>query len=202
MVTSDPAAPAALNGASSLSDSLQKTARHGTARHGHPPAGIRIEACWDSGQSSPFSARARERERESERPRHQHQHTLFFPPEDRTGGQSAPTVLRVYARSFVSPVWITMMQSAAVLPTESPVKSLPEILGVPLQRKTILHAFVTFLGYRSGGGGGRKRLPRATRVAGFITGNLSVSGGHVRASDVSCCLYSSMRVSDNIHYWP
>lgn len=29
-----------------------------------------------------------------------------------------------------------MMQSAAVLPTESPVKSLPEILGVPLQRKT------------------------------------------------------------------
>lgn len=28
-----------------------------------------------------------------------------------------------------------MMQSAAVLPTESPVKSLPEILGVPLQRK-------------------------------------------------------------------
>lgn len=30
---------------------------------------------------------------------------------------------------------ITMMQSAAVLPTESPVKSLPDILGVPLQRK-------------------------------------------------------------------
>lgn len=29
-----------------------------------------------------------------------------------------------------------MMQSAAVLTTESPVKSLPEILGVPLQRKT------------------------------------------------------------------
>uniref|UniRef100_A0A672HWC0 LIM zinc-binding domain-containing protein n=1 Tax=Salarias fasciatus TaxID=181472 RepID=A0A672HWC0_SALFA len=27
-----------------------------------------------------------------------------------------------------------MMQSAAVLPTESPVKSLPEILGVPLQQ--------------------------------------------------------------------
>lgn len=29
-----------------------------------------------------------------------------------------------------------MMQSAGVLPTESPVKSLPEVLGVPLHRKT------------------------------------------------------------------
>lgn len=34
-----------------------------------------------------------------------------------------------------------MMQSAAVLPTESPVKSLPEILGVPLQRKTFFFFF-------------------------------------------------------------
>lgn len=34
-----------------------------------------------------------------------------------------------------------MMQSAAVLPTESPVKSLPEILGVPLQRKTFFYPF-------------------------------------------------------------
>lgn len=33
------------------------------------------------------------------------------------------------------------MQSAAVLPTESPVKSLPEILGVPLQRKTFFYPF-------------------------------------------------------------
>lgn len=33
-----------------------------------------------------------------------------------------------------------MMQSAAVLPTESPVKSLPEILGVPLQRKTLSYS--------------------------------------------------------------
>lgn len=76
-------------------------------------------------------------------------------------------MLRVYARSFVSPVWITMMQSAAVLPTESPVKSLPEILGVPLQRKTILHAFVTFLGYRSGGGGGKKTVAEGNSCRGF-----------------------------------
>lgn len=39
-----------------------------------------------------------------------------------------------------------MMQSAAVLPTESPVKSLPEILGVPLQRKTFFTLiFVCFV---------------------------------------------------------
>ena len=38
-----------------------------------------------------------------------------------------------------------MMQSAAVLPTESPVKSLPEILGVPLQRKTFFCLFFCVL---------------------------------------------------------
>jgi len=31
--------------------------------------------------------------------------------------------------------WMKMMQSAAVLPGESAVKGLPDILGVPLQRK-------------------------------------------------------------------
>lgn len=57
-----------------------------------------------------------------------------------------------------------MMQSAAVLPTESPVKSLPEILGVPLQRKTFVFtlwlvsatcaAGFSAVGERRGGGGG------------------------------------------------
>lgn len=37
------------------------------------------------------------------------------------------------------------MQSAAVLPTESPVKSLPEILGVPLQRKTFFSPVLPLL---------------------------------------------------------
>lgn len=51
-----------------------------------------------------------------------------------------------------------MMQSAAVLPTESPVKSLPEILGVPLQRKTFfLNRSSDVLQVSSAGDGGLER---------------------------------------------
>lgn len=52
-----------------------------------------------------------------------------------------------------------MMQSAAVLPTESPVKSLPEILGVPLQRKTFSLS-LSIINVET-------RLARATCAAGF-----------------------------------
>lgn len=38
-----------------------------------------------------------------------------------------------------------MMQSAAVLPTESPVKGVPEILGVPMQRKAFPFPFLLII---------------------------------------------------------
>lgn len=60
-----------------------------------------------------------------------------FSPRHRTEGEWCAHGAAGVCACVCFPVWITMMQSAAVLPTESPVKSLPEILGVPLQRKTI-----------------------------------------------------------------
>lgn len=59
-----------------------------------------------------------------------------------------------------------MMQSAAVLPTESPVKSLPEILGVPLQRKTFFFYHHFSVDYQSG-----NRLAGTTCAAGFRDSN-------------------------------
>lgn len=60
-----------------------------------------------------------------------------FSPRHRTEGEWCAHGAAGVCACVCFPVWITMMQSAAVLPTESPVKSLPEILGVPLQRKTM-----------------------------------------------------------------
>lgn len=129
-MTSGPAAPAALNGPSSLSDSLQNSsARHGTDIN---PG--------NRGRDRGLTGR---RGSSKERPRHQHRHTFFFffffSTRQDCGvcvwGGCAHSVPGVCA-CVCLPVWITMMQSAAVLSTESPVKSLPEILGVPLQRKT------------------------------------------------------------------
>lgn len=122
-VTSGLAAPAALNGPSSLSDPLQNS----SAQHGHHLGNREIpgiEAWRDSEGPPPLQS--------WERPQHQQHHT-FFSPQTRTG-ECAHRVAGVCV-CVCLPVWITMMQSAAVLPTESPVKSLPEILGVPLQRK-------------------------------------------------------------------
>ncbi|CAI5639559.1 LIM/homeobox protein Lhx4 [Oreochromis niloticus] len=102
-----------------------KTAQHGTAQHGHHPGKREItgiEARRDSDRDQPPNRRKAQ----------QHQHHCLFSPRDRTG-ECAHRFAGVCACACL-PVWITMMQSAAVLPTESPVKSLPEILGVPLQQ--------------------------------------------------------------------
>lgn len=138
-VTSHPTAPAALNGSSSLSDPLQNS----SAQHRHHLGNkeiARIEAWRDSEGDPPPQRR--------ERPQHQ-QRWLFFPPQTRTG-LCAHRVAGVCA-CVCLPVWITMMQSAAVLQTESPVKSLPEILGVPLQRKRFPFSFWVYEQRRCGG---------------------------------------------------
>lgn len=117
-----------------------KTAQHGTAQHGHHPGNRKItgiEAWPDSDRDQPPNRTKAQ----------QHQHHCLFSSRDRTG-ECAHRFAGVCACACL-PVWITMMQSAAVLPTESPVKSLPEILGVPLQRKTFFLLFFLFFCPRS-----------------------------------------------------
>lgn len=94
-----------------------------TARRRHHPRELK------QGQRLDGTARELQGEASTSAPSY-----FFFSPQDRTG-ECAHSVPGVCA-CVCLPVWITMMQSAAVLSTESPVKSLPEILGVPLQRKT------------------------------------------------------------------
>lgn len=116
-----------------------KTAQHGTAQHGHHPGNREITGNRDlAGRRgagplwSPLWSCDCVHHRH-----HLHHHTFSW--QDRTG-ECAHRVAGVCA-CVCLPVWITMMQSAAVLPTESPVKGLPEILGVPMQRKPFLHSF-------------------------------------------------------------
>lgn len=79
-----------------------------------------------------------------------------------------------------------MMQSAAVLPTESPVKSLPEILGVPLQRKTFSSCFSV----DDQPGNWLASVNLRCRSLLRRTGDLDC---HVQAGDVSCCLCFSVQ---------
>lgn len=97
-----------------------KTAQPGTARTSFLGIEIGIEA-WRDSEGAPGRGLSIST-------------VVLFSPQGWTG-ECAHGVAGVCV-CVCLPVWITMMQSAAVLPTESPVKSLPEILGVPLQRKT------------------------------------------------------------------
>ncbi|KAM9383928.1 LOW QUALITY PROTEIN: LIM/homeobox protein Lhx4 [Pholidichthys leucotaenia] len=103
-----------------------KNAPHGTARHGHRPGNKDIAGTEADGTPTEISLLTGEKPSEL-------QHHLFLSPPPllprNSAGECAHHIAGVCAC-----VWITMMQSAAVLPTESPVKSLPEILGVPLQQ--------------------------------------------------------------------
>lgn len=106
-----------------------------------------------------------------------------------------------------------MMQSAAVLPTESPVKSLPEILGVPLQRKTFCTLlFLSIVNLESVGvcnlccrvslWGEGFRYSKSTEDEERRL-NLAVLDCHVQANDVSCCSYFNERKSalNNTHQY-
>lgn len=151
-MTSGPAAPAALNGQSSLSDSLQNSSvRHGT------DIIINIPGNRDVTGDRGFTGSCGEDREERERPQHQHHHTFVFL--HKTGRRECAHRVAGVCACVCPPVWITMMQSAAVLPTESPVKSLPEILGVPLQRKTFSLS-LSIINVET-------RLARATCAAGF-----------------------------------
>lgn len=178
-VTSGPAAPAALNGSSSLSDPLQNS----SAQHRHHLGNREItglEAWRDSEGDPPPPAERRKASISTAS-------YFFFSPQTRTG-ECAHRVAGVCV-SVCLPVWITMMQSAAVLPTESPVKSLPEILGVPLQRKPFSLPVCFFLSVMTLETGWRAK--RCCRGLVTVTEdeerrlNISVLGGHVQASDVS-----------------
>lgn len=98
-----------------------KTARHGTTRTASPGIETGAESLrWRSCRDGPHTSTL----------------AFLFSPRHGTEGEWCAHGAAGVCACVRIPVWITMMQSAAVLPTESPVKSLPEILGVPLQRKT------------------------------------------------------------------
>lgn len=184
-MTSGPAAPAALNGPSSLSDPLQNS----SAQHGHHLGNRQIagiEAWRDSEGDPPCRA---------EKGLNINSIRLFFSPQTGTG-ECAHRVAGVCV-CVCLPGWITMMQSAAVLPTESPVKSLPEILGVPLQRKPSL--VFTFLLLSETGWCCRGSL----RGEGFSYSNggrgLCASDGHVQAGDVSYCSFFNAQKTKLFH---
>ncbi|KAG8003678.1 LIM/homeobox protein Lhx4 [Nibea albiflora] len=112
---------------SSLSDSLQNSSvRHGT------DIIVNIPGNRDVTGDRGFTGSCGEDRGERKRPQHQHHHTFVFL--HKTGRRECAHRVAGVCACVCPPVWITMMQSAAVLPTESPVKSLPEILGVPLQQ--------------------------------------------------------------------